>query len=44
MTISARKRKRMAAKDKVARKKFVYYVIGIVIIVLILMYFAFSSS
>lgn len=41
---SARQKKKMAAKDKVDNKKFIYIVVGIVIVVMILMYILFSNS
>ena len=41
---SARQKKRMAAKDRQANKKFILYVGIIVVIVLILMYFIFANS
>lgn len=41
---SARQKKKMATKDRVDNKKFIYYVAGIVLVLLVLMYLAFRSS
>lgn len=41
---SARQKKKMAIQDKQDNKRFLIYVIGIVIVVLILMYFLFTRS
>lgn len=41
---SARQKKKMAAQDQVANKKFIYYLVGIVIVLMIIMYLAFRSS
>jgi hypothetical protein len=39
---SARQKKRIASKDKVDNKRFIYYVAAIVVALLILLYFIFS--
>ncbi len=41
---SARQKKKMAVQDKQDNKRFILYVIGIVIVVMILMYFLFANS
>ncbi|MFZ2899474.1 MAG: hypothetical protein WA004_12670 [Saprospiraceae bacterium] len=41
---SARQKKKMAVQDKQDNKRFITYVIAIVIVVLILMYFLFANS
>ncbi len=40
---SARQKKKMATKDRTDNKKFIYYVVGIVVVLLVLMYMAFRS-
>jgi len=41
---SARQKKKMAIQDKQDNKRFIIYVLGIVIVVLILMYLLFAYS
>lgn len=41
---SIRQKKKMAVQDKSANKKFMLYLVGIVVILMILMYLAFKSS
>ena len=41
---SFRQKKRIASKDKVDNKKFIYYVAGIVVVLLVLLYFIFSKA
>jgi len=41
---SLRQKKKMAVQDKTANRKFMYYLIAIVVALMVLMYFAFRSS